>query len=510
MEFTVDNKKIAKNTIVLYVRTVITMLISFFTARITLQILGSEDYGLNNLVGGVVSLFSFLNASMGTAVQRFYNIEMGRGNIEKLGRIYGVGIYLHLIVAGITFLFCEIFAIFFLSKMNIPSERMFAAHMVFQISIVSMVLHIVNVPNYALLKAHEEFSKIAIIEIIQAILRLVVLYLLYTISYDKLILYSLLNFAVSLFYVVAIFIYARDFPESHNKICRDKDLIKEMLSFISLLIITVLAEYGRKQGLVMLINIFFGLTINAAYAIAVQVSNIVNTFVTNIKQPIIPQMISAYGVGDKKSMLMLISFGTKITALMMLLLSLPIIFEIDYLLELWLKTPPEYSSKLVVLVLVNINISSFTYFLYQGVHATGNITKQQILMSLLYILNVLLIYVLFKLGYNFVSALYATIFISICQCILNLVLAKKYYDYSIKFFLRDSVLPCLVVTVLISFVLYGITIVINSSFLRLLLLGIVDLGLCFLLGYYIVLNRDEKIKAMSLVKRYFSRKSLKL
>ena len=499
MAFAVDNKKIAKNTIALYVRTIITMIISFFTARVTLQVLGVEDYGLNNLVGSVVALFTFLNASMGTAVQRFFNIEIGKGNEERLGKIYGVGLYLHIIVAIITVVAAEIFAFFFLSKMNIPPERMTAAHVVFQISIISMALNIMNVPNYALLKAREMFDKMAILEIIQALLRLVVLYFLYIISYDKLIVFSALNLGVSLYYVISLFVMSRRFPESHYCPCRDKQLISEMLKFISLLIVTVLAEFGRKQGLIMLINLFFGLAINAAYAIAVQVSNMVNTFVLNIKQPMVPQMMASYGAGDKKSMFKLISYGTKITALMMLLLSLPIIFEIDYLLELWLKTPPEYSSNLVVLVLVNINISSFTYFLYQGVHATGNITKQQIWMSSLYVLNVVLIYVFFKLGFDFYSALYVTIFISLSQCILNLFMAKKYYDYSIKFFIRDSFIPCFAVTAIISLVLYGLTSVLASSIWRVLLVGVVSIGLCGVLGYFIVLNKDERVKAISFV-----------
>ncbi len=497
MAFVVDNKRIAKNTIALYVRTIITMIISFFTARVTLQVLGVEDYGLNNLVGSVVALFSFLNASMGTAVQRFFNIEIGKGNEERLGKIYGVGLYLHIIVAIITVVAAEIFAIFFLSKMNIPQERMFAAHVVFQISILSMALNIVNVPNYALLKAREMFDKMAMIEIIQALLRLVVLYFLYIISYDKLIIFSALNLGVTLYYVLSLFLMSRRFPESHNRPCRDKQMINEMLKFISLLIVTVLAEFGRKQGLIMLINLFFGLAINAAYAIAVQVSNMVNSFVLNIKQPMVPQMMASYGAGDKESMFRLISFGTKITALMMLVFTLPIVFEIDYLLDLWLKTPPQYSSNLVILVLVNINIYSFTYFLYQGVHATGSITKQQICMSSLFVLNVVLIYIFFKLGFDLYSALYVTIFISLCQCVLNLVMAKKYYDYSISFFFRDSFVPCFFVTVIICFVLYGLTTIFPSSIWRLLLVGCVGVGLCILLGYFVVLNKEERIRALS-------------
>lgn len=501
MAFTIDNKKIAKNTVALYVRTVITMLISFFTARVTLQVLGVEDYGLNNLVGSVVALFSFLNSSMGTAVQRFFNIEIGKGNEKKLKKIYGVGLYLHLIIATITIIIAELFAIFFLNKMNIPSERLFAAHVVFQISVFSMALTIVNVPNYALLKAREMFTKTAQIEIIQALLRLVVLYLLCTINYDKLIIYSFLNLGVTLYYVFSLFCIARKFPESHVWPCRDKILINEMIKFISFLLITVLAEVGRRQGLVMLINIFFGLAINAAYAIAVHVSQMISTFVVNIKQPIIPQMMSAYGANDMKSMFSLINFGTKITAIMMLLLTLPVIFEIDYILGIWLKTPPRYTSELVILVLININISSFTYFQYQGVHATGNITKQQIWMSILFGLNVLLIYLAFELGFSFYSALYITIIISTCQCILNLVMAKKYYSYNIMYFLRDSFTPVCIIAIVVSLMLFFITQIIDPCIWRILLVCILGIFGILILGYYVLLNKEEKKQAIVFIRK---------
>lgn len=509
MAFTVDNKKIAKNTIALYVRTIVTMVISFFSARVTLQVLGVDDYGLNNLVGSVVALFSFLNASMGTAVQRFFNIEIGRGNEERLGRIYGVGFYLHILVAIITVVAAEIFAIFFLHKMNIPPERMFAAQVVFQISIFSMALTIINVPNYALLKAREMFDKMAMVEIVQAVLRLIVLYLLYIISYDKLIILATLNLGVTLYYVGSLFFMARRFQESHNRPCRDHALVKEMLKFISFLLITVFAEFGRKQGLVMLINLFFGLVVNAAYAVATQVSHAIGTFVINIKQPIVPQMMASYGAGDKNTMFKLINFGTKITALMMLLLTLPVIFEIDYLLELWLKTPPENTSALVILILVNINISSFTYFLYQGVHATGNITKQQIWMSSLYVLNIILTYVFFKLGFDFYSALYVTIFISICQCVLNLVMAKKYYGYKIYLFIKDSFIPCLIQAIIVSLSLYGITLVMPSSIWRVLVIGIAGVGLCALLGYYVVLNKEEQVRTLAFAQQIIGKRILK-
>lgn len=193
----------------------------------------------------------------------------------------------------------------------------------------------------------------------------------------------------------------------------------------------------------------------------------------------------------------------------MLLLTLPVIFEVDFLLKLWLKTPPENSSALVILVLVNINISSFTYFLYQGVHATGNITKQQIWMSSLYVLNVFLIYLFFKLGFNFYSALYVTIFISLCQCVLNLFMAKRYYDYKISFFIKDSFLPCLTLAIIVSGALYGVTLLMPSSIWRVLITGVVGIGLCALLGYYVVLNDDEKVKTLAFMKQIIRKRIIK-
>ena len=221
------NKRIAKNTIALYIRMGITMLISFFTTRITLEILGVDDFGLNNVVASVVSMFGFINGSMGTAVQRFFSIEIGKNNHKFLERVFGTGLYLHTIVAGITFILTEIFAIFFLSKLNIPPDRIFAAHCVFQISILSLVLNIINVPFQALLKAHEEFSKIAVLDVLRAVLKLGVLFLLYRIQYDKLVALSLLNFAVTIIYISIIVAFARKYSEAKFKLLRDKVLVKK-------------------------------------------------------------------------------------------------------------------------------------------------------------------------------------------------------------------------------------------------------------------------------------------
>lgn len=509
MAFAIDNKKITKNTLALYVRMGITMIISFFTARVTLQQLGIEDYGLNNLVGSIVSMFSFLNGSMGTAVQRFYSIEIGKGCEDNLKKIFGTGLYLHIIIAIVTVIAAEVFAIFFLHKMNIPQERLHAAQVVFQISIISLGLNIINVPYAALLRAREMFSQTAIIEIIQSLLRLVVLYFLVHINYDKLITFSLLNFCVTLFHLGAFTLIAYKFKETHTLPYPNKDLIKKMISFISMLVITVLCQLFKTQGIIILINLFFNLTINAAYAIAVQVSNMVNTFVMNFKQSMMPQLMASYGAGDLNAMHKIINTGTKITFLLLLMISVPLIFDGNVLLKIWLDTPPEYSAKLVTLVLIYINISSFTYFQYQGIHASGNIKKQQIWISSLYIFNILLIYIVLKLGADFESALYVNMFISFLQCVVNLIYAKKYYDYNVKYFVKSILVPCLALTIIVCVTLLAISGIFLSETVKFLVDFVIAETMIIILGYFLVLDKFEKNKIKHFLANFISKNDSK-
>ena len=505
MAFQINKDKIAKNTVALYIRMGITMLISFFATRVTLQVLGVEDYGLNNLVGGIVAMFSFINSSMGTAVQRFYSIEIGKKDDGKLKRVFSAGLYCHIVVALITFLLTEIFAIFFLSKLQIPPERMLAAHIVFQTSIVQMLLNILSVPYSALLRARERFSSTAIIDIIQAVLRLGVLYLLLIISFDKLISLGFLNLGITIFSVGAYVMLARQHKESHTKPVKDMEIIREMLGFMSLLIVTVMMMVFRDKGIVLLINLFFGLAINAAYAVAMQVNTLVNTFVQNFKSSIVPQMMSAYGAGDKVSMFKLINAGTKITFMLMLMISLPIAAEANYILNLWLKTPPAHTAMLVVLVMINVNIASFTHFLYQGVHATGNITFRQVGTSIIYALNILGIFIVFKLGTNFQAALYVTIICSFLKTCLNIYCAKRFLGYNIAAFLRDCLLPALIVAVLSTVVVYIVRSLMDASFWRLLIVLTISTIAIFGSSMGLMFNKNEREEVLAFATGFFNK-----
>lgn len=497
MAYQINKNKIAKNTIALYIRMGITMVISFLSARVTLQVLGVDDFGLNNLVGSVVAMFSFINGSMGTAVQRFYSIEIGKQNDVRLKRVFSAGLYCHIIVALITLLLTEIFAIFFLGKLNIPAERMFAAQVVFQISIIQMVLDILSVPYSALLRARERFSSTAIIDIIQALLRLGVLYLLYIINYDKLITLSILNLGITIFFVGSYVYLALQHKESHVKPTKDREIISEMLKFISLLIITVMMQVFRDKGVVLLINLFFGLAINAAYAVAMQVMQFANTFVMNFKSSIVPQMVSSYGAGDKDSMFRLINTGTKITFMLMLMISVPFAAEADYILRLWLKTPPEHTSLLVTLVLINVNIASYTYFLYQAIHATGKITFQQICISTIFGLNVLGIFVAFKFGAGFESALYITIISSILQVIINVYCANRFLDYDVVLFLKRILLPSFAVAFIGIVVVLSFRSLMPQSFWRLLAVLVVSTITICIASIVLLYNKAERKTILS-------------
>lgn len=507
MAYQIDQKRIAKNTIVLYLRMAFTMVIGFLATRVTLQQLGVEDYGLNNLVGSIVSMLSFLNGSMGTAVQRYYCVEIGKGNDGALKRIFGTGLFLHIVVAIVTFVLAEIFSIFFLHKMNIPPDRLHAAQVVFQISILSMALSIISVPYAALLRARELFDKIAVVEIVQAVLRLVILYLLIIIDYDKLITLSVLGLGVTVYYIGSLVFLARKFEETHSHPLFDKDLIKQMVSFISMLIMTVLCQLLQTQGLIMLINVFFGLVVNAAYAVATQVSHLVTNFAMNFKQSMVPQMMASYGAGDFKSMHKIIDMGTKVSFLLMLMISVPAAIEVDFLLKLWLQTPPEHASHLVVLVLIGINISSFTYFLYQGVHATGQLKTQQIWMSVLYLINILLVFIVFKLGAQFDVALYVNMIISAIQCVVNVAYAKKTFDYPVRTFISTILIPCSICVAIVVAVMLGFVTYFESSIARFVVSVALSESIIILSGYFIVLNQSERERIKAIVQKLLRRKN---
>ena len=486
------NKKILLNTSTLYLRMFVTMVISFYTARVTLNLLGVDNYGLNNLVGGVISMFSFINLSMGTTVQRFFSVEIGNNELI-LSKIFSTGLYLHVIIAFITWVIAEIFAWGFIEKLNISPDRMFAAKCVFQISTVSLVLSVLNVPFAALLRAREEFRRIAVVEIIQAFLRLAVLYFLYVIDYDKLIVFSLLNFVVTVYYVFSTVYIARRYKEARICLSSDKKLMKEMLHFTLMLVLAIFAKLFRDQGIVILVNLFFGLAINAAYAIAIQIKQVIDNFTSNFKQSVVPQLMSSYGENNIERMNKLIFSGTKITFFLTLLITCPIILESEYLLNLWLGKAPESSSMYTSLVLLEFIIYSFPYFLVQTIHATSKLRKIQIITSSIYLFNTLCCYLALLIGANCYSVVYISIIISVLLLIISVKCVSDVIQFDVMYFYTNIVCKCVLVSALTFAVSMIPLFILDSSFLRLVFITILSSISLIFGGYCIALNKEERM-----------------
>lgn len=342
-EGTVNNKRIAKNTLLLYVRTLFIMLVTLYTSRVVLNTLGVSDYGIYNVVGGVVAMFGFINASMSSATQRYITFALGKGDIADLRKIFSTALQIHVLIAALIVVLGETVGLWFMyTQMQIPADRMNAAFWVLQCSIVSSVVMIISVPYNADIIAHERMSAFAYISIIEAVLRLAIVYLLLAFSYDKLILYAFLTLAVQLLIRFCYSSYCnKHFPESKYRHVWDKFLFKEMTGFAGWGMFSSLSGILSGQGLNMLLNVFFGPVVNAARAVAVQVQNAILQFIGNFQMAINPQITKTYANGEMEDMHKLMFRSARFTFYLLFVVSLPVLFETNFILTVWLKTVPE-------------------------------------------------------------------------------------------------------------------------------------------------------------------------
>ena len=338
-----NNKRIAKNTLLLYVRMLFMMAISLFTSRVILGTLGVEDYGIQNVVGGIVAMFGFLNGSMSSATQRYITFALGKGDKDRLQTVFCTALQIHALIAVIIVLLGETVGLWFLyNKMQLPADRMDAAFWVLQCSIVSTVVMIVSVPYNACIIAHEKMSAFAYISVLEAVLKLVIVYLLLVFPFDKLIVLAVLTLLVQLFIRFCYSIYChRHFEETKYRHVWDKTLFREMNGFAVWSLWGNLSVVLYTQGLNMILNVFFGPVVNAARAIAVQVQGAVQQFVGNFQMALNPQITKNYAAGNLEQMHSLMFRSARFSFLLLFFLSLPVLLETEFILTLWLKTVPD-------------------------------------------------------------------------------------------------------------------------------------------------------------------------
>ena len=435
-----NTKRIAKNTLMLYVRMLFSMLVSLYTSRVVLNTLGVEDYGIYNVVGGFVAMFSLISSSLSAAVSRFLTFELGRGDMDRLKETFSTSLLIHLVLAGLVFILAESVGVWFLNtQMTIPAGRLYAANWVFQASVLSFIFGICSVPYNASIRSHERMSAFAYIGMLDVVLRLlIVLFIAYApFRFDRLIVYSLLLVAVSMSLQCIYLWYCRtNFEECRLRFHLNKDCWKEMSAFAGWNFIGCTAGLLKDQGVNILLNLFLGPVVNAARGIAISVNTAVGGFAGNFMAAVNPQITKSYAAEDREYMLSLVERGSRFSFYIMLILALPILFETEFVLTLWLKQYPAHTVNFVRLVLILSLCDVLSNTLITLQNSTGKIRNYQLVVGGMLLMNFPLSYICLKMDFTPESVWLVAIFVSVCCLLLRLMFLRKMAGLSMSGFLK--------------------------------------------------------------------------
>lgn len=433
------DKIIVKNTIFLYFRMLFTMLVTLYTSRVVLRELGVDDFGIYQVVGGVVGMLSFLNASLGAGTSRFLTFELGTGNFEKLKKTFSTTLSLHIIIAGVIFLLAETIGLWFvLNKLMIPAERMEAALWVYHFSILTAMVTITQVPYNASIVAHEKMNVYAYVSIAEVCVKLGLVFLLQLIDWDKLKLYAFLlcivQVGIALFYR---FYCVSCFKETKYNFILDKKIFKAVAGFSGWSLFASSSVALNEQGTAIITNMFFGPSVVTARALSIQVNMAVNQFILNFRKAVDPRIIKDYALRKYEESKHLLLSSTKYSFYLMFLLGFPVILLADPLLHLWLTEVPEYTIVFLRLIIVQSLFSVFDLSFYTALYAKGRLRENALISPMLGFMRFPIVYILFKSGFSPVVLSYAGI---VTHALLGLVikplLISKIVDYDFKDILK--------------------------------------------------------------------------
>lgn len=474
-----NNKRIAKNTVFLYLRMLITMVVQFYTARVVLSTLGIEDYGIYNVVGGVIVLFAFLNNAMSSASQRFLSYEIGRGDEGDLSRTFSICVYCHAIIAFLLIVLSETIGLWLLKeKLVIPEPRQLAAMWVYHITVVNTAINIMRVPFNAAIISYERMSFYAYVSILEVVLKLAVVYVLVLSPIDKLISYAILLLIVSVILYVIHGLYCK----KHFTACRVTHSFsltdsKMMLSYSGWTMLSGATTVVNQQGGNMLLNVFFGVTFNAAYGIANQVSNAVYMFVSNFQMAFQPQIVKQYASKETDSLISLIIRSSSLSYYLLLIISVPFILHVEWIMNFWLGNPPENASIFCILLLAYFLIDSIQAPLWMVIGASGSIKEYTLWSSGIAILNLPIAYIILKLGGSVLWVFTIRIILNFIIACIRVPYIKKFVDFSVSRYLKTVILPAVLTTLISIVVCYLLRCVINNSlvsiFITLIMTGVI-------------------------------------
>lgn len=458
-----NNKRIAKNTLFLYFRTLLVMAISLYTSRVILSALGVEDYGVYNVVGGAIAMFGVVSSALSAAISRFVTFELGKNDLDRLRKVFSTSVNIQIIISIAIVVVAESVGLWFLyNKLNIPEARMNAAFWVLQLSLLSFCVNLLSVPYNACIIAHEHMKAFAYVSVIEAFGKLGVCYLLLISPWDCLIVYAVLLFVLSLIIRLVYGVYChRHFSECSYSLVIEKSLLKQIGAFAGWNFFTNTAYIFNTQGINLLINIFFGVTFNAARGIATQVDNAVMQFVNNFVMAINPQITKNYAANNIEEMNKLICRGARFSYLLMLLFALPFFFETETILKLWLKIVPEDTALFVRLGLIGAMFMSLGNTGYTACMATGNIKKYTLWITSIGCLVFPVSYIAYKMG----APVYASYVIFIVNYLIldfvRLWIMKGLLNFPVVMFVKDVF--CRIVPTTVFAVVLPVVVLVNME-----------------------------------------------
>lgn len=509
-QHTEDNKRIAKNTFILYIRMLFTIAVGLYTSRVILATLGITDYGIYNIVGGIVTMFGFINSAMSGASSRFITFELGTGNQNSLNKIFGQSLSVHLCISLLILVLSETIGLWFIyEKVQIPTERFFPALVTYHLSIAASILSIMSVPYNAVIIAHEKMSAFAYITISDVILKLVIVYLLNVFPYDKLIVYAILLFIAQIINQAIYCIYSwKTFPEVKTGFVWDSKLFKNMASFAGWSMFGNLAAVLFGQGLNILLNLFFGPIVNAARGIAVQVQGVVSKFISSFQTALNPQITKNYASGELSAMHKLIFTSSKFSFFLMMMLSLPVLINTEYLLKIWLKNVPDYTVIFVRLMLLISILDTLANPLMVAIQATGRIRVYQQIVGGILLAILPISYVTLKLGAPAYSVFIVHLLCAIVAQGARIYLISPMIHLVIKEYVKKVIAKIFIVFILsitLSF-LFNLLPYTNINFIRFILNSIIYVAISISAIYYLGLDKNEKVFLTSKISTLFTKR----
>ena len=488
--------RVAKNTAILYARMAITMFISLYATRLVLAALGLADFGLFNLVGGVIAMLGFLNSSMAAATQRFMSFAQGAGDLEKVKRIFNMSTLLHWGIAIVILLVLEIAGYFFFNGvLNIAPERLGAAKIIYQLMVVSTMFTVISVPYEAVITSHENMMLYAVLGIIEAVIKLgIALYMTYS-SHDHLVAYGFLMATLSIFLLLIRRIYChRYYAECILQIRHyyDKPLLKEMGGFASWSLLgsssTMLANYGAT----VVINVFFGTLVNAAESIAAQVNGQLSVFANTMLKAFNPMIDKSEGSGNRELMLKASMMGSKLSFFLLAIVFIPVLIQMPFILILWLKQVPEYAVIFCSLALIRSLIDQLYMTLTSAIAAVGNISRYQMYGSFLNLFPLVISYILFYFHFPPYSLLVTFIIYSLINGILVIYFAKVNCNLSVVVYIKNVIIRCFISFIIITLLTYLSSLLIADLYLRLFFSIFISTILFVFIVWFIGFNIEER------------------